>query len=488
LFRLKLFGSASIEGPDGPVAGRAVQRRRLGLLALLALARERGVTRDKLIGYLWPDADADRVRHLLSDSVYRINQAVGGEGVIAVGDELRLNPERLPCDAWEFSAALERRDWQRAVELHVAPFLDGFYLTDADELERWVDAQRERLARERARALEALAEEAERDQVLPDAVRWWRALAVHDPYSSRIALRLMRALDRAGERAAALQHARVHALLLDEEMGLAPDPELESFSAELRSRPQPPPVTTPPSMTAQPQGTTPPSVTAQPVTSFPQPAARATPARLARPASSPPRAGSAVRLAAAVAVIVLVIAAAAVLSRDGRRAPGSAGVQAIAVLPFADLSEGGEYAYFADGMTDELMARLAHVEGLEIVGRTSVFAFRDQAIDVREIAARLNATAVLQGSVRHAGNRLRIVAQLIDAQDGYQLWTETYERQVEDVFAIQDDIAQQIVTGGGRRHDHRSGRVQPVPEGTLRVASPDGRESARSRRLLRAGR
>ncbi|MGH7475997.1 MAG: AfsR/SARP family transcriptional regulator, partial [Longimicrobiales bacterium] len=173
VFRLELFGSASIEGPTGPLTGRPVQRRRLALLALLAIARQRGHTRDKLIGYLWPDADPDRARHQLSDSVYRINQAVGGEAVIGIGDELRLNPERLPCDAWEFADALERGEWQRAVELHAAPFLDGFFLTGADELERWVDAQRERLGRERARALEALAEAAERDNALPDAVRWW---------------------------------------------------------------------------------------------------------------------------------------------------------------------------------------------------------------------------------------------------------------------------------------------------------------------------
>ncbi|HEX2165792.1 MAG TPA: tetratricopeptide repeat protein [Longimicrobiales bacterium] len=214
-----------------------MQRRRLGLLALLSVARQRGLTRDKLIGYLWPDYDAERARHLLSDSVYRINRAVGGEALIAAGDELRLNPERLPCDAWEFANAIERRDWEHAVELHVAPFLDGFFVTDADDLERWVDAQRERLTRERARALEELAAAAERDDALPNAIHWWRELARHDPFSSRIALRLMRVLDDTGDRAAALQHARTHTLLLEQEMGLAPDTELVEFAAMLRARP-----------------------------------------------------------------------------------------------------------------------------------------------------------------------------------------------------------------------------------------------------------
>ena len=146
LFRLKLFGSASIEGPAGPLTGRPVQRRRLALLALLALARQRGLTRDKLIGYLWPDTDPERARRLLSDSIYRVNQAVAGEALVAIGDELRLDPQVLPSDAWEFAQAMEGREWARAVELHVAPFLDGFLLPGADALERWVDAQRERLA------------------------------------------------------------------------------------------------------------------------------------------------------------------------------------------------------------------------------------------------------------------------------------------------------------------------------------------------------
>src|SRR5687768_16661868 len=83
LFHLKLFGGISLEGPHGPLVGRAAQRRRLALLALLAVARSRGLTRDKLVAYLWPDADTERARPLLSDSVYRINQAVSGEAIVS---------------------------------------------------------------------------------------------------------------------------------------------------------------------------------------------------------------------------------------------------------------------------------------------------------------------------------------------------------------------------------------------------------------------
>ena len=101
---LKLLGGASIDGPGGPLTGRAAQRSRLALLAILATvqARGRGVARERLVAYLWPDADAERGRHQLSDSVYRINQAIGAEAVVAAGDELRLNASVLASDVAEF--------------------------------------------------------------------------------------------------------------------------------------------------------------------------------------------------------------------------------------------------------------------------------------------------------------------------------------------------------------------------------------------------
>lgn len=398
LFRLKLFGSASIEGPEGPVTGRPVQRRRLALLALLALARQRGLTRDKLIGFLWPDADPERARRLLSDSVYRINQAVGGEALVAIGNDLRLNPERLPSDAWEFLDALGRGEWQRGVELHVAPFLDGFFLTDADELERWVDAQRERLARERARALEALAEGAERDGAMADAVRWWRALAAHDPYSSRIALRLMRALDRTGDRAAALQHARAHTRLLDEELGLAPDAELLAFVAELRAPP------------------------ARPLAAPVEQALASTPAP--GPANRPESVGGDEALRPPAA---------------GRPRPRS-----VAVLPFVNLSADPENEYFADGITEDVIAHLSRIGDLSVISRASVMSFKGRERSLREIGAALGAATLVTGSVRRVADRVRIVAQLVDAETDRNLWAETYDRQLTDIFAIQTDVALQI--------------------------------------------
>ncbi len=314
VFRLKLFGSASIEGPDGPLVGRPVQRRRLALLALLAVARQRGLTRDKLIGYLWPDADSERGRALLSDSIYHVNHAVDADALVAIGDELRLDAARLPSDAWEFLEALERRDWERAVELHAEPFLDGFYLPGADELERWVDAQRQTFARERARALEALGDSAERAGDHPGAVRWWRLLAAHDPFSSRVALRLMRALDRSGDPAAALRHARVHSVMLKQELQLEPDADLLAFVAELRNRSRA--VVAPPATPAIPDGDAElPSamgvLAPEPLETGPRPVV------VEAPGAGWPRSHGSVTVAAATVLLVLAAVGVRVLMHTG---------------------------------------------------------------------------------------------------------------------------------------------------------------------------
>ena len=118
--------------------------------------------------------------------------------------------------------------------------------------------------------------------------------------------------------------------------------------------------------------------------------------------------------------------------------------KSIAVLPFEDLSPNGDQAFFADGLSEELLNVLAKVDELKVAGRTSSFAFKGTSRDLREIGELLNVTHLLEGSVRKSGNRIRVTAQLIKAEDGFHLFSETYDRELEDIFAVQDDIAQRI--------------------------------------------
>ncbi len=134
----------------------------------------------------------------------------------------------------------------------------------------------------------------------------------------------------------------------------------------------------------------------------------------------------------------------------GVRTPAGTGpgagpaAKSIAVLPFANMSADPENQFFADGITEEIINVLAQLPGLHVVARTSSFVFKGDAVSVREVGAKLHVASVLQGSVRRAGNRLRITAQLINVADGYHLWSERYDRELHDVFAVQDEIAETI--------------------------------------------
>ena len=117
----------------------------------------------------------------------------------------------------------------------------------------------------------------------------------------------------------------------------------------------------------------------------------------------------------------------------------------IAVLPFTNMSADKEQEYFCDGISEDILNDLTRLEDLHVVARTSSFAFKDKKLDIREIGMKLEADTIVEGSVRKAGNRLRITAQLINVADGYHLWSERYDRELDDVFAIQEEIAKNIV-------------------------------------------
>lgn len=121
------------------------------------------------------------------------------------------------------------------------------------------------------------------------------------------------------------------------------------------------------------------------------------------------------------------------------------GEKSIAVLPFNDLSPAKDHAYFGEGIAEELLGALAKVDGLRVAARRSSFWFKDKEAELGEIASKLNVGHVLEGSVRRDGNRVRITAELIDAGDGFTIWSETYEREMHGIFTLQDEITRSIV-------------------------------------------
>ncbi|HEY7612130.1 MAG TPA: tetratricopeptide repeat protein [Gemmatimonadales bacterium] len=429
---LKLFGGASLETDAGPLHGPAAQRRRLGLLARLALAGTQGLSRDKLVAYLWPESGTDKARHLLSDSIYRINQSLGGDVLVAGGDQVRIDFARLRCDVVEFEAALERGEPEAAVRLYRGPFLDGFFLDEALELERWVESERERLAHRYAAAVEALAEAAESRGDHLEAARHWRTLAAHDPLGSRVALRLIRALMATGDRATALQRARAHEALLRTEWGAGPADEFAAAVGELR-------VETP----GQRDGGTAGRRDA-PANDYTEVAGEPGRSVASHSVAAPPSRRPAVPRRAVALLAIAAVLLALVVWRAGVAAKAPERPLAVAVLPFEDLSPGHDQAYLADGVTEELIGALAGVDGLRVSSRTSAFSLKGKALDAKEVGERLGVTRVIDGSVRREGSRLRIAVRLADARSGYQLWSTAFDREVAGMLETQEELARAI--------------------------------------------
>jgi TolB-like protein/DNA-binding SARP family transcriptional activator/Tfp pilus assembly protein PilF len=448
VFTLKLLGGASLEGPDGPLTGRVSQRRRLAVLALLATSRRPGVSREKLIATLWPESDGDRARHLLSDTVYVVNRALGGEVITAVADELRLQEHRLTCDARAFEQAIERGDLEAASRLYTGSFLEGFFVEGSDEFERWASAERARLQNLYGRALEQLAVERSDHGDRRGAVECWRRLAAEDPFNSRVVCRLAGALDDAGDRAGALQQIQGHIATLARELGLGPPEEVTLLARSLQATRAP--VEPPPQVSAIVPGPVAPS-------DEPTPLSAGRPVAVPTDPNPPPPSALAdsnrtlswrrprIAIAGGVVALLLIIAAVRAFWPRPSSAVTAASLQSIAVLPFADLSPQRDQAYFSEGIAEELSTRLARIPGLKVAARTSAFAFKGTDTDVMAIGRALSVDALLEGSVRQAEGRVRIAVRLVNAQDGYQIWADSWERGGRDVLAMQDDIASGVV-------------------------------------------
>jgi len=121
------------------------------------------------------------------------------------------------------------------------------------------------------------------------------------------------------------------------------------------------------------------------------------------------------------------------------------GEDSIAVLPFRNMSSERENEYFSDGITEELINALTKVEGMNVIARSSAFTFKDQDINPREVGSQLGVAFILEGSVRKAGNKVRVTAQLIKTSDCFHLFSEVYDRELKDIFEVQDDISKKIV-------------------------------------------
>jgi DNA-binding SARP family transcriptional activator len=234
---LELLGTVSLRNETPPVPVSAQQKRSLGLLAILALAGRQGFPRDRIEAYLWPESSAPLARHSLDQTVYAIRHALGSDFILSTGRELRLNPDLVQVDAWEFEEAIRTQQWAAAAERYKGALLEGFHFTDSREAESWIDAERARLLRQYQKAVEFLAKDAAEAGDHARSVTWWRRLANSDPLSATATKQLMLALSAAGDRAGAVRQARLYQEIVRQELDIEPDSDIESLAASFTRRP-----------------------------------------------------------------------------------------------------------------------------------------------------------------------------------------------------------------------------------------------------------
>ena len=437
-----------VDAAGEPLGGAAAQRRLLALLAILGVSGPGGVSRDRILGLLWAENEAERARGALAQALYHARRSLDCDDLILGRDNLRLNPERIRVDAAELQEAIAGGALERAAELYAGPFLDGFFLNGAPEFERWAADQRNHYEAQMVKAFERLAVDADARRDRRAAVAWRRRQAALHPLDSAAALQLMKTLVAAGDRAGALQHARIHETLLRDQLDVAPDAAVTKFVADLRNHAVAPaaaiaelrPADAPPAA---------------------QPAER--PRDIEADEESAPRfgQGAIVRRAgwAVLALAVVALIAMLVAGRSTQLAPAAAGAtgvaQPVVIAPFRVVGADPSLGYLREGMVELLSARLADDSSARSIDPGAVLgAWRTAGLATAnevpraaalKVAGELGASRVVFGSVVGTPSRLVMTASVIDVDDGAVIASATVEGGSDSLSALVDRLAVELL-------------------------------------------
>jgi DNA-binding SARP family transcriptional activator len=422
MLELRTLGGLSVTCDGAPGTGAAAQRKTLALLALLAAAGDKGISRDKLIAFLWSESDADHGRNLLNQACYALRRDLHAHELFLGATELRLNPTVVLNDIQSFEDAIARGDSARAVAAYAGPFLDGFYLDSAPDFERWVESERARLAKQCREALEGLATEANARGDHRAAVGWWRRLATVDPLSSRAALGLMRALDDAGERAQAVEHGRQYEAFVRRELEVEPAAEVLALAKRFHHR------------TGEGR-----RGSHEPSAGDRSSGAPSEGARRTRP----------VRIAVAVTAILALGGIAAAIGLRGRDR-----VPILAVGAIRDYA-GTDTAHVGPTLAEMLATNLARVPRLQVLSTGRIYGLLGpprgrgrESTTMQEAARAAHATQLLEGVLyRRPAGALRLELQRVDLQSGVVL--QVYAVEGPDAFALADSVTTAVAAAFG---------------------------------------
>ncbi len=384
VMQLTLLGGFELRLASGQVVDLPGLKDR-ALLAILALPPGATHSRDKLASLLWSDRGDQQARDSLKHALTRLRQCLQDASpppIVADRQSVRFDAAGVTVDVAAFERLLgdgTPQALEQAAALYRGDLLDGLGLRDA-AFEDWLLVERQRLRHRAEEALTALLSQSLAAGARDSAAAAARRLLSLDPLREAACRALMQIH---AERAEAAQALKVYETLrerLHRELGVKPEPETARLYESIRQRraaPAPPAAATPPAQTED----------------EPRPAA------VALPLPSKP---------------------------------------SIAVLAFENLSGDPEQEYFADGMVEEIITALSRLRWLFVIARNSSFTYKGRAVDVKQIGRELGVRYVLEGSVRRAGNRVRIAGQLIDTSTGATLWADRFDGELRDIFDLQD--------------------------------------------------
>ena len=485
MLRLEVLGRLALERDGFPLTDVAPRRRLLALIVLLAVHGPYGMSRDKLLAYLWPDSDAAHARNSLKQLLFSLRRLLGPDVLVTRGDTIQLNRAAITVDLWDFETALEGERPAQAAALYHGPFLDGFFLDGHAELEAWVEDERRRLALRRIEALQSLAGRSGERGELAAAVHWWRRAAEAEPLSATIAMSLMRALAAAGDRAGALEHYRHHAAALQSELGLPPDDCVGALAQSLRVRP--PPVV-PPDLSGAvalriPELDIPPPA-------IPEPALVASPAPASGlPALTPPGALPWARFAVPLLLVLLVAGAARVTLPD-RLGTVDDAPALLAVLPFEALGD-PQAGALGRGFGALLASGLDELEEFRVVP-TPVLGQAAPATPsaASNLARRSGARFYVTGRLIADHDRLRVMASLRDrGNSDREVGHAEAEMERSELFGIADEVVRELVADCLRGPGDRLARVAATTTRSLPAlkAYLEGERELRADRYSAAG-
>jgi TolB-like protein/DNA-binding SARP family transcriptional activator len=383
VWSLKVLGKFAICCDAGSELSLPLKKAR-ALLGYLAVNADKPQRRDRLMTLLWSDRGISQARHSLNQALFAIRKIAEGSGgrFLDSSDEfLMLHSDAIVADLAQFHARLAD-DPLEAAALYDGPFLDGFAIADP-AFEEWLILTRSEIQELACDALERGADAAYRKGDTNAAVAAARRLVALDPLREEGHRQLMNFLHGKGDRIGALRQYLSCADILKRELQIEPDAATKSLFEKIRNNDSVGATVEPQSLVLEPP--------------------------------------------------------------QFDVAPISPDIPSIAVLPFDNPGGDPAQSFLSDGIAEDIITELSRFRSLFVIARGSSFSFKGQSIDPREIASRLAVRYILEGSVRTHGSHTRVSAKLIDAETGRHIWADRYDRKLEDIFAIQDEITNRIV-------------------------------------------